>query len=115
MVAGRYLHSSRAKRSQMNDPSERITMETKLFVNPSMVLRREEDDWAILFDPDSGAVRALNLSAVAVWDKLDGQRTLSQIVNALKPLFVDMSPNAAEEVLNLAQTLHQIGAVGICE
>ena len=32
----------------------------KLIANPVLVLREEFDDWAILFDPDSGDAHALN-------------------------------------------------------
>ena len=43
--------------------------------NPLSVLREEFDDWALLFDPDSGKVVGLNPVSVFIWKRLDGNHT----------------------------------------
>ena len=96
----------------MKDSSQRISMETKLTVNPNMVLREEEDECALLFDPDSGSVSVLNLTAATVWKLLDGQRTLSEVMEVLRGEFENMDSNAEDQVLKLIQELRRTGALG---
>ena len=96
----------------MNDLQQNVTMQTKLVVNPNMVLREEDDDFSILFDPDSGSVRILNQTATTIWKSLDGQRTVSDITKILVPQFDDVDADAEDQVLELLNELFQIGAVG---
>ena len=35
--------------------------------NPLIVLREEFDDWAVLFNPDTGAAAGINSMGVAIW------------------------------------------------
>ena len=48
-----------------------------------MVLREEFDDWAVLFDPDSGDAFGLSPVGVYIWKRLDGTRTLQDILREL--------------------------------
>ncbi len=48
--------------------------------NPSVVVREESDEWAILFDPDTGKSFGLNPISVFVWKRLDGRHTIRDIV-----------------------------------
>ena len=41
--------------------------------NPSLVLREEFDDWAVLFDPDTGDSFGLNPVSVFIFKRLDGR------------------------------------------
>ena len=89
-----------------------IELDSCLSVNPFLVLREESDDCALLFDPDNGRVHVLNPSAVALWKRLDGRRTLREVSVALADEFEGMGPEAAAQVLALARSLADLGAVG---
>ena len=52
--------------------------------NPNTVLREEFDDWAVLFDPDSGDACGLNPVSVYIWKRLDGDHTVDDIVKDLR-------------------------------
>ena len=60
----------------MDNNELKIDMDSRLAVNPGLVLRIEDDDCALLFDPDNGKVQMLNSTAVDVWKLLDGKRSL---------------------------------------
>lgn len=96
----------------MDAAAMNVSMETRLLVNPNMVLREEGDEGAILFDPDSGAVRVLNSTAVAVWKLLEQERTVQEIFEELRYQFEDVDADAEEQVIELVQRLVRIGAVG---
>ncbi len=89
-----------------------IDLDSALAVNPTLVLREESDDCALLFDPDNGRVHLLNPCAVAVWKRLDGRLKLREIVAALSAEFDGMGPEAEAQVLALARSLAALGAVG---
>jgi len=88
-----------------------ISMSSVLTLNPLLVLR-EEDDGALLFDPETGDVRILNPTAVAVCKLLDGRRTLANVLEDLGEIFEGMDANAGGQVLALACDLYKIGAIG---
>ena len=89
-----------------------ITPASRLAVNPALVLREESDDCALLFDPDNGRVHVLNPTAVAVWKRLDGHSSLREITVTLAEEYDGMGPEAETQVLALARSLADLGAVG---
>ena len=90
-----------------------ISLDSRLAVNPSLVLRVESDDCALLFDPDNGRVHMLNPAAVAVWKHFDGRRTLGEIMLLLADEFTGIGPEAESQILALARSLGSLGAVGL--
>jgi SynChlorMet cassette protein ScmD len=52
--------------------------------NSVLVLREEFDDWAVLFDPDSGDAFGLNPVGVFIWKRLDGTHTQADILRELR-------------------------------
>ncbi len=64
--------------------------------NPDVVLRDEDDDGALLFNPDTNQVLVLNATAVHVWKHCDGVSSVPAIVTAVKAAF-DAAPEEAVE------------------
>jgi len=46
--------------------------------NPMVVSREEFDDWAILFDPETGKAFGVNPIGTEIWNKLDGKHDLKK-------------------------------------
>ena len=99
----------------MNSDALKIDLKTSLAVNPNLVLRIEDDDCALLFDPDNGRVEMLNSTAVAVWQALDGKRSLQEVIRRLGDLYDGMDESAGQQVLALVENLAGMGAVGVWE
>ena len=99
----------------MNDNLLKIDLNTRLAVNPNLVLRVEDDDCGLLFDPDSGTVQMLNDTAIEIWQRLDGKKTLREILNSLQQVYAEISPEADQQVLQLVNQLAAMGAVGVWE
>ena len=97
----------------MTEKDADITPCTVLAPNPNLVLREEGDEGGILFDPDSGAVRLLNLTAAAFLKLLDGRRSVAEAAQGLKAQFEDVDADADEQVLDLARDLYRCGAAGV--
>jgi SynChlorMet cassette protein ScmD len=80
--------------------------------NPLIVLREEFDDWAILFDPDTGNAFGLNPTGVFVWKLLDGKHGVDDIVKRLRAEAEDVPEDAGEHARQFIASLEQQGLVG---
>ncbi len=89
-----------------------MTDNKKPVANPLVVLREEFDDWAILFDPDSGAGYGLNPVSIFVWKCLDGNHTLQDVMTELRENCDNMSEDAEERVKAFIEDLLEQGLVG---
>jgi len=78
--------------------------------NPLIVLREEFDDWAILFDPDTGNAFGLNPTAVYVWKLLNGQNSKDDIVKKLR----DAADGVPEDVRNISEISSSPREPGAC-
>ncbi len=84
----------------------------KPVANPLVILREEFDDWAILFDPDSGEGYGLNPVSVFVWKHLDGKHTVQEITNELRENCEDVPDDAEASVKSFVEELLEKGLAG---
>ena len=84
----------------------------KPIANPIVVLREEFDDWAVLFNPDTADAVGTNPVGVAVWRRMDGRRSLEQIVAEIKEEFDDVPGTALEDIRKFVDKLAEGGYVG---
>ena len=61
-----------------------------------MILREEDPDGALLFNPDTNQIRVINTTGLFIWKHCDGKRDLPAIVSALKKAFASV-PEAEVE------------------
>jgi len=80
--------------------------------NPMIVLREEFDDWAVLFDPDSGDAFGLNPIGVHIWKRLDGNHAVKDILRDLQEGYEDVPDEAAGDLQEFLEDLVQRGLVG---
>jgi SynChlorMet cassette protein ScmD len=83
-----------------------------LTANPLLVLREEFDDWAVLFDPDTGDAFGLNPVSVFVWKRLDGKHTTQDILKELREESEDVPENAGQEIEDFIEELVEKGYAG---
>jgi len=81
--------------------------------NPIVVLREEFDDWAVLFNPDTADAVGTNPVGVAVWKRMDGKRSLEDIVSEIKNSFEDTPDTVFKEIDAFVNTLAENGFVGL--
>lgn len=89
-----------------------MTEEGKPVANPLVVLREEFDDWAVLFDPDSGKAFGVNPVGVFIWKHLDGRMTHQDILRDLNKNCDEVPEEAEEEVGLFIQGLVEEGLAG---
>jgi SynChlorMet cassette protein ScmD len=80
--------------------------------NPLIVLREEFDDWAVLFDPDTGNAFGLNPTGVFIYKLLDGRHTEEEILEALKGEAEGVPAEASDHLQQFIAMLVQHGLAG---
>ncbi len=83
-----------------------------LTANPLLVLREEFDDWAVLFDPDTGDAFGLNPVSVFVWKRLDGKHPTQDILKELREESEDVPETAGQDIEDFMEELVEKGYAG---
>ncbi|MFH1541590.1 MAG: SynChlorMet cassette protein ScmD [bacterium] len=89
-----------------------VSENKKPIANPLLVLREEFDDWAVLFDPDTGDAFGLNPTSVFIWKQLDGHNTPHDILNILSEHCENVPDDAANHLNKFLEALIEKGFVG---
>ena len=76
------------------------------------MLREEFDDWAVLFDPDTGHGFGLSPTGVYVWKLLDGEHSIDDMLEALRRDAEGVPPGASEHLVAFVEELTNNGLVG---
>ena len=84
----------------------------KPIANPYAMLREEFDDWAILFNPDTGRGFGLSPTGVYVWKFLDGEHSIDDMLNALRQDADDVPQEAGEHLVAFVEELTEQGMAG---
>lgn len=74
-----------------------------------IVLREETDDWAVLFDPDSGEAYGLDPVGVFIAKRLDGSKSIVEILRELGEHFEGIPPTADQDALDFVDSLMEKG------
>ena len=80
--------------------------------NPTVVLREEFDDWAVLFNPDTADAIGTNPVGVAVWKNMDGKRNIDEIVSEITNSFEECPATVSQEISDFINKLTEKGFVG---
>jgi len=84
----------------------------KPIANSMIVLREEFDDWAILFDPDSGQAFGVNPVSVMIWKLLDGKNSIEDIIKMIRERCSGVSNDAEAQVNDFVNQLIDRGFAG---
>jgi len=80
--------------------------------NPYVLLREEFDDWAVLFNPDTGYGFGLNPTGVYLWKLLDGHHSLDDLLEALRRDADTVPQEAGEQIVVFLADLAEQGLAG---
>lgn len=86
--------------------------EKKPIINDLMVLREEFDDWAVVFNPDTGEAFGLNPTSVFIWKLMNGQKTINEIIKEVQDKCTNVPQEVEEHIKNFIEELEKQGIVG---
>lgn len=68
-----------------------------LIRNPDVVLREEDPDGALLFNPDTNQIRVINTTGLFIWKHCDGKKDIPAIVTAMNKAFDDVPAKEVDD------------------
>ncbi|MFC2023191.1 PqqD family protein [Chloroflexota bacterium] len=81
-------------------------------INPAVIQRQIYDGEAVLVNMDTAGAVALNATGVVVWQLLDGQRSVEEVIAAVQHHFQDVPEDAAGDVVALLDILAEEAFIG---
>jgi len=81
--------------------------------NPDVSLREEDEEGALLFNPDTNQVKVLNNTAICIWKLCNGQNNIQFFIETIKGEF-DQVPDdlIAQHIQNYLDELMESGFIG---
>lgn len=84
--------------------------------NPDVVLREEDVDGALLFNPDTNQIKVLNTTGLFIWKLCEKKHSITDIFKALKDSFDQVPDDKAEEqVESFINEMEKSGFIGIIQ
>jgi hypothetical protein len=103
-----YTERCMAKKSALGKDS--------LIRNPDVLLREEDPEGALLFNPDTNQIRVINSTGLFIWKHCDGKNDLPAIVSALKKVFAGVPEKEVDgQVKDFVDDMRSNGFLGIPE
>lgn len=69
----------------------------KYIQNPDVVLREEDEDGGLLFNPDTNQVKVVNQTGLFIWKQFGDEKTVSQVVRFISDEFSDVPVERIDE------------------
>jgi hypothetical protein len=89
---------------------------SRYLCNPDVVLREEDDDGGLLFNPDTNRIRVLNHTGLFIWKLCDGSRNLENIATALREAYDEIPEEQVDhQVKEFVDEMIANGFIGIQE
>jgi hypothetical protein len=99
------------------DHQERVDMTTAVATqflrNPDVVLREEDEDGGLLFNPDTNQVKVINTTGLFIWQQCGLARTVDEIVAEVQKGFDEVpSEQVAQDVQEFVDGMLATGFIG---
>ena len=85
----------------------------RFLANPDVVLREEDPDGGLLFNPDTNDVKVINETGIVIWKNCQTARTLKEIIDELKEHFEQIpADEVARDTREFLDQLVRSGFIG---
>jgi len=81
-------------------------------INPVVVLRKEFDDWAVLFNPDTAEAVGINPIGVVIWEQLAKNQATHDIIKTIREQYSSVPDKVEEELDTFIISLTERGFIG---
>jgi len=84
--------------------------------NPDVILREEDSDGALIFNPDTDQIRVLNPTGLFIWQLCNGTNDQAGIVSALRESFDEIPEDQiSQQVEDFISEMATAGFIGTVE
>ena len=75
--------------------------------NPTIVLREEFDNWAILYNPDTSDAIGINPVGISIWKMIDGTRDVTDFEEEIKRNFSQVPASISSDIESFLNELEK--------
>ena len=105
-----YLLISRRDIWQKNRHAEK----NLIIRNPDVVLREEDPNGALLFNPDTNKIRVINTTGLHIWKKCSTAIDLASIITSINETFTDVpADQISQQVVDFVEDMKNSGFLAI--
>jgi hypothetical protein len=90
--------------------SETVLKDSPMMCNPDVVLREEDEDGGLLYNPDTNQVKVVNTSGLFIWKQFKEVNTSDKVAEAVLKNFEDATIEVVQT--DLAEFLQDMLATG---
>ena len=88
----------------------------RYMTNPDVVLREEDEDGALIYNPDTDQIKVINPTGLFIWQQCDGSKDLAGIVSAMKESYDEVPEDeVTEQVEKFINDMVNTGFIGTVE
>ncbi len=92
---------------------EETVISSRYIRNPDVVLREEDEDGGLLFNPDTNQVKVINATGLFIWQQCDGTHDLTDVVTALQEAFDEVpADQVTQDVQEFVEAMLESGFIG---
>ena len=96
-----------------DSPMTDVSTPTQYLCNPDIVLREEDEDGGLLFNPDTNQVKVINTTGLFIWQQCGQARTLDEIVAEVQKGFDEVpAEQVAQDVQDFVEGMVATGFIG---
>ncbi len=84
-----------------------FNLNSKVTKNPSWIVNKEFDGWSVMFNPAMSKIYTLNETGTYIFEKINDQLSIKQIICLLKLECEDLTPSSAiyNDIINFLKDL----------
>ena len=82
----------------MEDRSKKLP---RYMRNPDVVLREEDEDGALIFNPDTNQIKVINPTGLFIWQQCDGSKSLEGVVSAVQETFDEVPGDEVQDQVKI--------------
>jgi hypothetical protein len=87
-----------------------------LIRNPDVLLKEEDEDGALVFNPDTDKIMVLNPTGLFIWKRCDGNAGMGDLVSEVRDCFSAVPQDrVGEEVRGFIEKMIAEGFIGLIE
>jgi predicted metal-dependent hydrolase len=96
----------------MGETVSRIMRESRVRQSPDVVARElSPAEGGVLLHVETAQYHGLNPVGLLIWELIDGERTVTEVVEAVRARLEEAPPQLEDEVLSFLNDVHERGLV----
>ena len=117
LIARKIIVTQTEPTTKGNQPMDQSPVTSIRYMrNPDVVLREEDEEGGLLFNPDNNEIKVINNTGLFIWKQFDSPAEIQNVIQALSDAFEDVPQNDVQaDVQVFLDEMLRAGFVGVVD